>query len=556
MHASILCLLVVAVGFANAANVELTFSQGTLKGKEAVSRNGRSFRSFTGIPYAKPPINRLRFQPPEAAIPWKGIFDATKTHERCLQVYSYLKNYTVLGNEDCLYLNVYLPNVSHEEKLPVMVFIHGGAFITGSASDYNPNLLMDHDVVLVTINYRLGPFGFLTTSTFHMLGNDGLKDQALAIKWVKENIAAFGGDSEKITVFGQGAGGISAHLHMLSPLSKHLISGVIAQSGTAVGHNAIMPYFLSVRNTKFLAERLKCPVHGDMDDMMRCLIYKNGKQILEKLVEFREWDVEPITLFKPVMEPDVPGAFLIEDPARIILKGDAAKVPFITGITSNEGDLRTSDIKDFNKNIDTYLPNLLGYRNVVIHKNLKPATESIKMFYLNNKNLSNANKNQFSKMYMDSLYLHGADFAVDLHLTKSKQSVYYYIFGYKGSQSYCKLYDSSTECDYGVCHSDDLLYIFNDNKHFPNFERNEDDNKVIDLMTKLWVTFATHGNPTPEDTFGTIPKWQPSEVDHVNYYFIKDGQTVENNTSLFKKRSKFWKKLELNDKRKQLKDEL
>ncbi|KAF5307859.1 hypothetical protein FQR65_LT06591 [Abscondita terminalis] len=542
--------------------VKITIDQGILQGKKEISRNGRTFNAFTGIPYAKPPINNLRFQPPVAASKWKGIFDATKPHPRCLQLYSYLKNSTVIGSEDCLYLNVYTPNVNPIEKLAVMIFIHGGAFITGSASDYDPSLFMDQDVVLLTINYRLGPFGFLTTTTYHMLGNDGLKDQAMAIKWVKNNIAAFGGNSEKITVFGQGAGGISAHLHMMSPLSKDLISGVIAQSGTAVAYNSLMPYFLSVRYTKFLADSLNCPTDADMDDMVRCLLYKPGKKILEKMLTFTEFDIEPITIFKPVMEPDLPGAFITEDPVHTILKGKAAKVPFLTGITSDEGDLRTTllfkypnMIDEFNQQIDRYLPMILNYKYVAIYKNLEPATQKIKAFYLKNRDLSEKNRKEFSKMYTDALYLLSANFATELHLKGSKESVYYYVFGYKGSESYCKLYDDSVKNTHGVCNSDELLYLFNDNLNFPNYKRNEAENQLSDLMVHLWTTFAKQGTPSPKN-IDTLPVWKPYTINHPNHYFITNGTFLENLSSIFTIRSNFWKNLNVNENRIKLRDEL
>ncbi|KAK5647000.1 hypothetical protein RI129_005464 [Pyrocoelia pectoralis] len=583
-------------------SAEVTIKHGILKGTVRVTEKQKSFNAFTGIPYAKPPVNELRFKvgikypinlfkkhllkPSTPSDPWNGIFDATNPHSRCLQSYTYLKNYTVIGSEDCLYLNVYTPQViptllqycvissnlqiKPENKFAVMVFIHGGAFVTGSAMDYDPNLLIDHDVVLVTINYRLGPLGFFSSGSIDVLGNDGLKDQALAIKWVKNNIDAFGGDPDRITLFGQGAGGISAHLHMISPMSKGLINGVIAQSGTALALNSLMPYFLSIRMSNFLAQRVDCPTEEEIEDMMRCMMTKDGREIIEASSTLVEWDIEPITTFKPVMEPDHKNAFLSADPIDIVLSGKADNVPFMTGITRNEGDFRTGQlfkepklVDEFNKNFKDHLSLVLNYKEIATPKLHKTATKGITAFYFKNKKLDESRRKSFSKAYMDAMYLVSANYASDLHSMNFKHPVYYYVFGYKGSESHCNLLEDNLKDNYGVCHSDDLLYLFNSKELFSELVRHESDSEVAELMTKLWTNFAKYGNPTPKSDQDLVT-WQPYSAHERKCYVINGGNDVKVVSDCYKERTEFWRNIDLNertttlrrDRSKKIKDEL
>ncbi|XP_026826921.1 uncharacterized protein LOC113562273 [Ooceraea biroi] len=170
---------------------------------------------------------------PKRPASWDGIRNASENGNVCSQLD--LSTETVIGDEDCLYLNVYVPrSIYGTTRIPVMVWIHGGGYFYGSGSDGNhrPDYLLAKEVIVVSINYRLGAFGFLKLGHETVSGNQGLKDQTAALKWVKENIHVFGGDPENITVFGNSTGAVSVHLLMLSPLSKGLFHKAILQSGT------------------------------------------------------------------------------------------------------------------------------------------------------------------------------------------------------------------------------------------------------------------------------------------------------------------------------------
>ena len=197
--------------------------------------------TFLGIPYAAPPVGALRWQPPQPHASWSTPIDASAFANHCPQITTPFGRPS--DTEDCLYLNVYMPNHAgfaadiRRHHRPVMVWIHGGALVTGESDDYDPAKLVAQDVIVVTINYRLGALGFLAhpaltaESPDHASGNYGLMDQQLALRWVQRNIAAFGGNRHKVTIFGESAGGLSVHTQLASPLAAGLFQRAIVQSG-------------------------------------------------------------------------------------------------------------------------------------------------------------------------------------------------------------------------------------------------------------------------------------------------------------------------------------
>ncbi len=202
-------------------------------------------RVYRGIPFAAPPVGDLRWKPPQSAASWQGIRQATEFGNACSQP-AFPSN-GLYGtapppiSEDCLYLNVWTPAKSADDRLPVMVWIHGGGFVhgTGSAIGYEGENLARKGAVVVTINYRLGILGFLALpeldaeSPQHVSGNYALMDQIAALQWVQKNIAAFGGDPNRVTIFGESAGSISVNILMASPLAHGLFSRAIGESGGA-----------------------------------------------------------------------------------------------------------------------------------------------------------------------------------------------------------------------------------------------------------------------------------------------------------------------------------
>src|SRR5277367_2874273 len=241
--------------FAAASAPRVKTASGAVEGKEA-----GSVKAFLGIPYAAPPVGDLRWKPPAPALKWKGVRKATEFGAHCMQgrVYDDMNFRDAGASEDCLFLNVWLPAETHRAKLPVMVWIYGGGFAAGATSEARQDgtHLAEHGVIVVSMNYRLGIFGFLVhpelakESGHNAAGNYGLLDQTAALHWVHENIAAFGGDPGNVTIFGESAGSFSVSAQMASPLANGLFQKAIGESGGAFFSGGLTFDSLAVREEK------------------------------------------------------------------------------------------------------------------------------------------------------------------------------------------------------------------------------------------------------------------------------------------------------------------
>jgi len=230
------------------------------------TRSGVLFNAFLGIPFAAAPIGELRFRAPIPNQPWNGTLNGTIFGPMCMQAGA-----GPFASEDCLQLNVFTKNLPSNETVelkPVIAFIHGGGFEYGTAINHGPQYLLDRDIVLVTINYRLGAFGFMGVGTADVSGNQGLKDQSLAFRWIRNNIHHFGGDPERVTISGLSAGSFSVTAHMVSPMSQGLFHNVIGQSGSIASQ--IKPDSNNTDIVMELARRVNCTT-STIDDMVSCL---------------------------------------------------------------------------------------------------------------------------------------------------------------------------------------------------------------------------------------------------------------------------------------------
>ena len=231
----------------NNTNLQVKTANGTLEG--TLEKTG--IRSYKGVPFAAPPVGDLRWKEPQPVQNWEGVRPAKAFGPRAMQapIFGDMGFRSNGMSEDCLYLNVWTPAKSGNEKLPVLVYFYGGGFVAGDGSEarYDGESMAQKGIVALTVNYRLGVFGLMShpeltqESAHHSSGNYGLMDQAAAIQWVKNNIAAFGGDPNKITIAGESAGSISVSAQMASPLAKDLIAGAIGESGSLLGALSAVP---------------------------------------------------------------------------------------------------------------------------------------------------------------------------------------------------------------------------------------------------------------------------------------------------------------------------
>lgn len=289
------------------------------------------YREFQGIPFAAAPVGLLRWASPQPAPQWSGVRDATKPGSRCAQKAGLLGE-DVSYNEDCLYLNVTTPRRAH--KLPVMVWVHGGGYRNGAGSVYRPvDMVVRGDVVVVTVNYRLGVFGFLSHPSLPRSGNFGLEDQQAALRWVQRNAEAFGGDPRNVTLFGESAGGVSTCAQLVSPVSAGLFHRAVIQSGpctmgiwpdvdgTPDPTGIWLPRSRAAADQQGLtvATTLGCPYPATA---AVCLRAKPTTELLPQ----SDYG------FGPVVGGDLLPVF----PAQAVAEGRFTKVPVMHGITRDE----------------------------------------------------------------------------------------------------------------------------------------------------------------------------------------------------------------------------
>jgi para-nitrobenzyl esterase len=317
-------------GLASADSLKVKTTQGKVVGKTI---NEGRVRAFMGLPYATPPVGELRWKAPQPPAKWKGNRDAKKYGAHCAQgrVFDDMVFQDAGPSEDCLYLNVYTPaNATKESKLPVMFWIHGGGYAGGGSSEprHNGDFLPLKGVVLVTINYRLGVFGFLVTDELAKEGNGaagnyGLEDMVAALQWVKGNVAAFGGDPGNVTIFGESAGSFAVSTLMASPMAQGLFHKAIGESGAA------FPSALSLGG-ETVTER--AAIDGKW-------LEKVG---VKSLADLRAMPTDKIleaakskgqTGFAPVID----GKFLNEPVVDTYAAGKQAHIPLLAGWNSDEG---------------------------------------------------------------------------------------------------------------------------------------------------------------------------------------------------------------------------
>ena len=304
----------------------VTVRQGRLQGRQAA--DGLSV--FQGVPFAAPPVGALRWRPPRPAYAWEGVRSAVKYGPACAQHGAgFGTMFDKIQNEDCLYLNIWSPDLKPRHPLPVMLYFHGGGFVGGAGSipTFDGVALGKKGVITVTVNYRLGVFGFfahpeLTAESPHKAsGNYGLADQQAALRWVKDNIAAFGGDPARVSIFGQSAGSVSVMDLMASPLSRGLFEGAIAESGTPLLGGSLSLAEAQQQGSAFAAAQ-----GGASIAQLRAL---PAEDLMKRWAAFggaaigRSW-------------PIADGWILPEPPAKIFEEHHELAVPLITGSNARE----------------------------------------------------------------------------------------------------------------------------------------------------------------------------------------------------------------------------
>lgn len=318
----------------------------TQKGKIAGVEQG-NYTVFKGIPYAKPPVGKLRWKAPQEADDFKEIYEAVQYAPRCMQLPAdpdsfYQKEFQYCGpmSEDCLYLNIWMPDDAPGKRLPVAFWIHGGAFMTGHSYEveYDGEAYCERGVILVTIGYRCNAFGFLAHEWLNeenrreggpgISGNYGMLDQIAALKWVYENIEAFGGDPENITIFGQSAGARSAQLLMTTALTGNMVSKAILQS--SANYKAHVSRNLTLDEAVKIGERFAGIAQVNSLEEMRALPAEKVLEVTDSLVgQIRSLD-------DFILVPVIDGYVWTDGSDELIDKGEIRDISCIIGSTQND----------------------------------------------------------------------------------------------------------------------------------------------------------------------------------------------------------------------------
>ncbi len=428
-------------------------------------------RVFKGIPYAAPPVGDLRWKPPQPAKTWTGVRKADKFSDSCMQALSrshnpWTKEFMVQNeaSEDCLGLNVWTAAKAASEKRPVLVWIHGGAFYEGSGEiiTYDGEELAKKGLVVVTINYRLGIFGFYThpeltkESPTHASGNYGLLDCVAALQWIQKNIAAFGGDPSRVTIAGQSAGASAVHALTASPLAKGLFHRAIAESGSSVG-----------RRTKALSD--------SENDGLKWAETK-GATSLKELRAKPAAELMGGARFTPVVD----GWFLPAQPSAIFAQGKQNDVPTMTGLTADEGSASATYGKikadDFTKQVQQRFG--------------AQAEAFLKLYPSSDQTQSSLSQKQSARdQGRVSMYLWAAERA---KTSKANAYTYYFTRGIPWPEY----------PEFGAFHTGDVPYFFANLKHL-NRPWETVDRKLAETASSYWVNFARTGNPNGKG----LPNW-------------------------------------------------
>ncbi|KAK7873002.1 hypothetical protein R5R35_000302 [Gryllus longicercus] len=524
--------------------------QGVLRGRRATAKFGGAYFSFQGVPYARPPLGDLRFEPPQPPESWQGVKDALQEGSVCPHR-DWIQGLGFRGDEDCLFLNVYtsqLPTREESTKKPVMVWIHGGGYYIGSGNTdmYGPDYLVESGVVVVTMNYRLGALGFLSLEDESYPGNMGLRDQVAALLWVKDNIAQFGGDPDNVTLFGESAGASCVQLHMMSPMSKGLFHKAIAQSGSVFNPWGMTSSSLRTRAFK-LGELLGCKT-SDASELVNFLKKVSPKDLVEgsaKTISKEERRRGDVLSFNPIPENALPEkpCFLPGNPEELLQKGKYHDVPYLAGVTSDEGILELSGIikqprlveiiaNDFERLVPKDLCEPLEKSQEI--------AEQIKDFYFDEKSVSMETLQELSDVYTDMNFVRGIDKYMKLLAEKSTSPLYYYKFSFDGELGIFKKFINASSMK-GASHMDDLGYLFRVGQLDIDIKPESLERNIIRKVVKMWTNFAKTGNPTSKLDEDVNIQWIPYTSD--NRVYLNIDKELKMEKDLFKERLNFWENI-------------
>ncbi|MFT4143548.1 MAG: carboxylesterase/lipase family protein [Mobilitalea sp.] len=460
----------------------VTTKNGKLQG---IEENG--MLTFKGIPFAKAPVGELRFKPPVPADPWEGVLDALQFGNRSLQTTEQVYKDGINLSEDCLNLNIWTPAIDHKKR-PVIFYIHGGGHFSGSNSDKffdGPHLIRGREAVMVAPNYRLGALGYLYLADilgeeYKDSGNCGLLDQILALKWVNENIADFGGDPDMVILMGQSAGGKSVANIMVTPAAKGLFHRAIIQSGSV---QCIRDTHTATMLAELVLEKL------GVADTPKEVLKKSGEEVIAAQKEAYEV-IDRAHLFGPVMD----GLTILEEPKEYIEKGRVGDIPVLIGY--NKEELYYSD-PDYNPSDEESIATFqrcygknweIVFRKYQAYKKEYSAATAFDM--------------------VQTLCIYGnASISLTQLLTTAGNKVWSYRWDYGGVTGRAQ-------------HFSEMPYLFGYITEEGGKVYDQTEEAIARKMNETWMNFICKGSPE----HNKIPKWQPCTTSEIGYRMHMDKE--------------------------------
>lgn len=449
---------------------------------------------YKGIPFAAPPVGDLRWRAPQPVAKWEGVKNVTQFAPAPFQG----GNPPLGKSEDCLYLNIWSPAKKATDNLPVLVWIYGGGFSFGATSEptYTGENLAKKGVILVSIAYRVGQLGFLAhpelsaENTHHVSGNYGLLDMIAGLQWIQQNIKAFGGNPNKVTIFGESAGGIAVSMLCASPLAKGLFHGAISQSGGSFG-----PY----RSTTYPGENLKTLSFAE----------KQGLEFMEKagahsLAELRKMPADklPMGFGMPGAWPIIDGYVIPDDQHTLYQKGQYNQTPILIGYNSDEG-ASFSPPKTPQE-----------YHDGVKKRYGKFADDLIKAYPVGDASVPKTARD----LARDAAFGWHTWSWARLQAQNSKSKVYYYYF-----DQHPDFPADSPRYGYGSPHGQDVGFVFGHlNASSPN--STPTDAALSETIMNYWTNFAKYGNPNAKG----VPEWEPFDNNKPRVMYFQQKAVMGN----------------------------
>ncbi|XP_041361645.1 cholinesterase 1-like isoform X2 [Gigantopelta aegis] len=519
---------------------------------------------FLGVPYAKRIEQysdwRREFRFKNAEPPsWFGTWDGTYHRPACAQqlwlLRETLPNYRNIS-EDCLYLNIYTPDLLNEfdtsnpPLYPVLVFIHGGGWTMGSGQQYPGMFLAERFVVVVTINYRLNALGFLSTGDRHSPGNYGMWDQIRALEFVRKIIRSFRGNPNKITLMGHSTGAVSVGLHIVSPRSQHLFEQGIMMSGSDLCEWAVIPQHDARGYARALGYEVGCPA-SDSQRLVECLrMYRSYDEIVNASARVFMKRGKVGNPWGPVVDGDILGvdyAFLPDPPDDIRRQGRHRHMKVMAGLVKDEGSFFIPNLPNLLDGVtpdqfDNILKEFLKDRGIVDMASTIDATSFQYTYWPQPTNYSMV-RQMLTDMMSD--YMFGTGMNEMMRTQVQYSSTFFYVFNYKSWNDYLPPWR-------GIGHGSDLQYVFG----FPFFNETYTnltglrprqwydyaDRNISQYMINMWTNFTVRGNPTPEDQ----PIFEFRNATWINYNqynhsYLSITNKTENLTNYRQKEFAFWK---------------